>query len=161
MMRTRLQILGFLVLASLASAREEKAGLQVVVESGKVVSLTDKNWSKLPRRKVEDGTGAVYEGVALVEVLKLAGLSFEKHPRGRTASYLLVEGKDGYQALLALAEVDPKLTDKVVLLADKHDGKALPEKAGPFRLVVPGDKLPSRWVKQVKRISVHRPTERK
>jgi DMSO/TMAO reductase YedYZ molybdopterin-dependent catalytic subunit len=89
-------------------------------------------------------------------VLRFAGVSFAEHPRGRAASYILVEGGDGYRAVLALAEVDPKVSDKAVLLADRLDGKPLPEGAGPFRLVVPGDKVPSRWVKQVVRVGVHR-----
>jgi DMSO/TMAO reductase YedYZ molybdopterin-dependent catalytic subunit len=150
-------------LVSLTSAKAEKptGSLQVGTESGKVVSLADKAWSKLPRHKVtvkgKDEKSVVYAGVSLVEVLKFAGLSFEKHPRGRSALYLLVEGADDYRAVLALAEVDPKLADKVVLLADRVDGKPLAQQAGPYRLIVPSDKLPSRWVKQVRRISVERP----
>ena len=46
------------------------------------------------------------------------------------------------------------MTDKVVLLADRKDGKPLLGGEGPYRLVVPDDKRPLRWVKQVARISV-------
>ena len=48
---------------------------------------------------------------------------------------------------------------QVVLLADRLDGKPLAKGAGPYRLVVPGDKRPVRWVKQVVRVSVHRHPE--
>src|SRR5439155_525033 len=77
-----------------------------------------------------------YEGVLLAEVLRFGGVPFGKHPRGeRTAEFVLVEAVDGYRTVLALAEVDPALTDHVVLLADRLDGKPLTESSGPYRLV--------------------------
>jgi DMSO/TMAO reductase YedYZ molybdopterin-dependent catalytic subunit len=132
--------------------------LQVGDETGKVTALPAKEWAKLSREKVEV-KGASYEGVSLAEVLRFGSVSFEKHPRDRAASYVLVQGGDGYRAVLALAEVDPKVADKVVILADRLDGKPLPAGAGPYRLVVPGDKIPSRWVKQVVRVGVYRHPE--
>jgi molybdopterin-binding protein len=51
-------------------------------------------------------------------------------------------------------EIDPDITDRVVLLADRKDGKPLDAKEGPYRLVVPHDKRHMRWVRQVTRISV-------
>jgi hypothetical protein len=162
----RLPVLSLVLAMGLASlpagAGEEPAAetLQVGDETGKLTSLPDKEWAKLPRRKVEikgkDGEPATYEGVALTEVLRFAGVSFDKHPRDRAASYVLVEAGDGYRAVLALAEVDPKVSDRMVLLADRLDGKPLPGGAGPYRLIVPGDKVPSRWVKQVVRVGVYR-----
>jgi hypothetical protein len=41
------------------------------------------------------------------------------------------------------------LTDKQVLLADTKDGKLLYAPEGPFRIIVPDEKEPTRWVKQV------------
>jgi DMSO/TMAO reductase YedYZ molybdopterin-dependent catalytic subunit len=143
-------------LASRADDRDASASLQVGNGAGKLVALTAKEWGKLPRKKVEIKGKGVYEGVALAEVLRFAGASFEKHPRERAAAYVLVEGSDGYRAVLALAEVDPKVTDKIVLLADRLDGKALGDKVGLYRLIVPDDKVPARWVKQVCRVSIHR-----
>ena len=153
-----------LVLVGLPAVADEApapAALQVADETGRVTSLPAKEWAKLPRQKAEvkGKGGTAYEGVSLAEVLRFAGVSFDKHPRGRAASYVLVEGGDGYRAVLALAEVDPKVSDRTVLLADRLDGKPLPAGAGPFRLVVPGDKIPSRWVKQVVRIGVYRPPD--
>jgi DMSO/TMAO reductase YedYZ molybdopterin-dependent catalytic subunit len=152
-------------LACLSAGAGEKAAparLEVRGLAGKPVSITAKEWAKLPRGKFESkgkgGKASAYEGVPLAEVLKLAGVSFEEHPRGRASAYLLVEGADDYQAVLALVEVDPKVVGNVVLLADRLDGKPLPDGSGPFRLVVSGDRLPVRWVKQVVRVSVHRHT---
>jgi hypothetical protein len=39
---------------------------------------------------------------------------------------VVVEGIDGYRAVCALAELDPELTDRVILLADTKDGQPLP-----------------------------------
>ena len=155
--RRRLQVLGCIFLAYLAAGADDKPApgmLRIGDGTGKVVPLSMKEWLKLPRKKVEV-KGSAYEGVLLAEVLRFAGVSFEKHPRGRAASCVLVEGGDGYRVVLALAEVDPKVADRTVLLADRLDGKPLADKAGPYRLVVPGDKLPVRWVKQVVRIDLH------
>jgi hypothetical protein len=58
---------------------------------------------------------------------------------------VLVEASNGYRAAFTLAELDPELTDRVILLADTKDGQPLPLREGPFRIIVPGEKLPARW----------------
>lgn len=167
--RSVLSRLGLLGLAVIVPAGLPRAGepvpamapLTVGDEAGKLKPCPPRAWQGLPRRTVEvkeEGRTARYEGVPLHEVLRFAGVPFGKHPRGeRIAAYVLVEAADGYRAVLALAEVDPALTDKVVLLADRRDGKALAEASGPYRLIVAQDKLRSRWVKRVSRITIHRP----
>jgi hypothetical protein len=123
------------------------------------VSLPPEALAKLPRLtlnvKDHGGKPVTYEGVALGQVLRSAGVALGKELRGRLlANCLLVEAGDGYQVVFALAEVDPDMTDKVVLLADRKDGNRLDAKEGPYRIVVPGDKRNSRWVKQVVRLGV-------
>jgi hypothetical protein len=73
----------------------------------------------------------------------------------------LIEAADGYRAVFALAEVDPSMTDQIVLVADRRDGKPLEDSLGPYRLIVPRDKLHSRWVRQVAKISVQSPPSAK
>ena len=58
---------------------------------------------------------------------------------------VLVEASDGYRAAFSLAELDPEMTDRVVLLADTKDGQPLSPREGPFRIIVPGEKRPARW----------------
>ena len=41
-----------------------------------------------------------------------------------------------------------------MLLADALDGKPLGGEQGPWRLVVPDDKRPARWARQVKKVAV-------
>jgi hypothetical protein len=153
---------GVLVALLLSPAASPAQELSVGNEKGKLLPLTAEQWQKLPRRQVEvkerDGSRASYEGVALTEVLRFAGVPFDGHLRGpRVAEYVLVEAADKYRATFALAELDPSMTDKVVLLADRRDGKPLAEGVGPYRLVVPEDRLHSRWVRQIIRITVQMP----
>jgi hypothetical protein len=70
--------------------------------------------------------------------------------------YLVVEAADGYRAVFALPELDPLFTDRVILLADRRDGKSLSEREGPLRIIVPGEKRPARWVRQVVALKVGR-----
>jgi DMSO/TMAO reductase YedYZ molybdopterin-dependent catalytic subunit len=157
-----LLLLPFTSWPALAGGKDEAKPLVVGNEAGKLTSLSVNDWKKLPRRKVEvkdkEGKLITYEGVPLAEVLRFAGVPFDGHLRGpRVANYVLIEAADGYRAVLALAEVDPSVAEKVILLADRLDGKPLADSVGPYRLVVPGDRIHSRWVRQVTRITVQRP----
>ena len=55
-----------------------------------------------------------------------------------------------------MAELDPELTDRAILLADIKNGQPLPPDEGPFRIVVPGEKRPVRWVRQVRSLTVRK-----
>jgi hypothetical protein len=97
---------------------------------------------------------ANFEGVLLRDVLQPLALPFGKELRGKALTIcLLVEARDGYQVLFTLPELDALFTDKVVLLADRRDGKPLSENEGPLRIVVPDEKRQARWIRQVKSIS--------
>jgi DMSO/TMAO reductase YedYZ molybdopterin-dependent catalytic subunit len=76
--------------------------------------------------------------------------------RVAVATYVVVDAADGYRAVFALAELDPAQTDRVILLADRKDGQPLPAAEGPLRVVVPGEKRPARWVRQVKAVWIGR-----
>jgi DMSO/TMAO reductase YedYZ molybdopterin-dependent catalytic subunit len=135
--------------------------LSVSGEVENPIKLTAADLAKLPRRSVRakdhDGKESEFEGSPLVEVLKLAGVKFGEGLRGKNlALYLLVEAADGYRAVYALPELDPAYTDKVVMLVDRRDGKALDAKEGPLRIVVPDEKMHARWVRQVTGLVVKR-----
>lgn len=152
-----------LISTSFVAAQDKKpTSLTIAGEDGKLVLLAGKDWSKLPRTQVKvkerDGKEVRFEGVSLVEVLRFAGVPFNEHLRGsRVANYVLVEAADGYRATFALAEIDPSTSDKVIALCDRREGEQLPKDVGPFRLIVPGDKIHSRWVRQVTSIRVLKP----
>ena len=116
--------------------------------------LTAAELNQLPRQTVtaraHDGKESRFEGVALFDVLKKAGLPTGNELRGKAvALFLVVEAADGYRAVFALPELDPAFTDRVILLADRRDGQALSSRDGPLQIVVPGEKRHARWVRQV------------
>jgi DMSO/TMAO reductase YedYZ molybdopterin-dependent catalytic subunit len=117
----------------------------------------DKFARQTVRAKDHDGKEYNYEGVAIIDILQKAGLKFGDALRGKAlATYLLVEAVDGYQAVYALPEFDPPTTDRLILLADRRDGGALPTAAGQLQIIVPGDKTHARWVRQVKSLTIVR-----
>jgi DMSO/TMAO reductase YedYZ molybdopterin-dependent catalytic subunit len=120
---------------------------------------------KLPRTEIrtpdphDASKEIVYAGTPLVEVLKAGGLQLDSgtaHIREMVAITVLIEAADGYRAAFALAELDPELTDRIILLADTKDGQPLPPGEGSFRVIVPGEKRPARWVRQVRVVTVRK-----
>ena|ERR1700760_615647 len=142
-------------------AQEKPPEPVLLTVSGEVehpLQLTASDLSHLARRTVhatEHGKEAVFEGVALSEVLKMAGIPAGEALRGKQLmKYLLVDARDGYQVIFALPELDGAFTDREVLLADKRDGKPLSAEEGPLRVVVPAEKRPARWVRQVRGLKI-------
>ncbi len=121
--------------------------------NGKTVTLTAADLSGLVQHKIdatEHGTAASFDGVLLSDILAKVDMPSGEKMRGKLMSlYLLVEAADGYRVVFALPELDAAFTDRKVYLATRRDGKALTDKEGPFRIVVPDDKRPARWVRQV------------
>jgi Oxidoreductase molybdopterin binding domain len=113
----------------------------------------------LPRRTLQvrdhNGRESVFEGVALVELLKRAGVPLGKDLRGnRMVTYVVVGAADGYRVVFALPEIDPAFSDRLILLADRRDQQPLSPQEGPLRLIVPGEKRQARWVRQVTAVTI-------
>jgi hypothetical protein len=127
--------------------------LQVTRADGTSVGLTAAQITALPHVTVstkDHGTPAQFEGVPVSALLTLAGVQLGAKMRGpRLAEALLVEAADNYKVVFALAELDADFTSREILLADKRDGKPLDANEGPWRIIVPGDKRPARWIRQV------------
>jgi DMSO/TMAO reductase YedYZ molybdopterin-dependent catalytic subunit len=148
------------VVAALAAPAADLV-LSVNGEVSRPLNLTVDDWKKLPRRSVRakehDWKEHEFEGVELGEILKLAGVKFGEQLRGKDlALFLVVEAADQYRAVFALPELDHAFTDRVVLLADRRDGKPLGTKEGPLHLVVPDEKRQARWVRQVVALAIRR-----
>jgi hypothetical protein len=157
--RRHIRIAGLLLL-SWAAIAIAGYGQEISVQndSGSAVKITAAEITVIDHQKTsvdEHGKTVTYEGVPLRSVLEKAGVTFGETLRGkRLSSCLLVEAADGYQVVIALPELDPGFTDRVILLADKADGHPLDSKEGPFRIVVPGEKRMARWVRQVTALKV-------
>jgi hypothetical protein len=124
-------------------------------------SPTAGDLAKMPRQTVStpapDGTKMVYEGVTLFELLQKAGAPTGKQLRGKAlTSYVLAKAHDGYQVTFTLGELDPQFGGESILVADKRDGKPLPDGQGPFRLVCPNDKEGGRSVRMLETLEVVR-----
>jgi hypothetical protein len=77
-------------------------------------------------------------GVPLSVIIRESGAIPGNQLRGKyLAKYVLISGADGYNTVIALPEIDTAFTDKVIILADKEDGKTLSPDVWPFQIVVP------------------------
>lgn len=102
-----------------------------------------------------DGKERKYSGIPLVDLLKQAGATLGADLRGENLTkYVIVKAVDGYEVLYALPEIDPEFTTRTIILADSVDGAPLAKGVGPYRMVVPGEKKPARWIREVKSIDV-------
>ena len=112
----------------------------------------------LPREAVTattHGKTLQCDGIALPALLRAANaLPAEPLRGGQLANYVLVAARDGYRAVFSLAELEPTLGNRRVLLVDRCDGQPLGDDDGPLRLIAPQESRPARWVRQVQSITV-------
>ena len=131
--------------------------LQVAYQDKKM-SLDASELGKLPVTEVEASDHQAkhrYSGVLVRDILGLVGAPFGDALRGKALSLVVrITANDNYTVVFALAEFDSGFSDRSIVLADKQDGEPLPDNAAPFRVVVPGDSHPARWIRQVKSIEV-------
>ena len=100
-------------------------------------------------------TDETYYGVRLSDLLTKVGAPLGSELHGEAlANYIVVTGSDGYQAVLAIGEVDPSFHPGEVIVADAMDGKPLDAHTGPFKLVVTEDKRPARSVRNLTTIEL-------
>jgi len=121
--------------------------------------LTRADLEKLPpiaiKAKDHGGKERMYGGVALVEVLRQAGVTLGGQLRGgNLAKYVLISAADGYRVVFSLPEIDPEFASQTILLAYAEDNKPLPAGEGPFRLVVPDEKKHARWIRDIVSIKI-------
>lgn len=95
---------------------------------------------------------ASFDGPLLWTVLEKTGVIDPAKRRDQVSQFVVITGRDGYRAVLALAEIAPDFENKSVILADRMDGKGLG--TGHLRVVVPLDKHGGRSVRDVARIEV-------
>jgi hypothetical protein len=143
---------GLLLAGSLACAQDQQ--LRLVGLDGVEQAVTADAWSALPRAHVEtidhEGKPVTFDGVPASALLKLVKAPLGRDLRGKNlAIYVVASAADGYSVVYALTELDPEFTDRVILIADRRDGQALPDKEGPLRVVVPGEKRQARWLRQL------------
>jgi DMSO/TMAO reductase YedYZ molybdopterin-dependent catalytic subunit len=157
-----------LVMATHALAGQSTSGtvaapakLEISGDVRSPLSLMADELKAMPRTRVElkgeDGRTTAYEGVLVADLLRRAGAPLGNDLRGAAlATYVMATASDGYQVLFSLAELDPAMTNRQVIVADVAEGKALAPQQGPLRIVMPGDVHPTRSVRMLVRLEVIR-----
>ncbi len=119
------------------------------------VSYSRADLQSMPRTTIKihnahTNADETYSGVRLADLLAPLGVPLGKDLRGPALSLsILATGADHYQAVLALAELDPAFQPGEVIVADTLNGHPLPAASGPFRLIVSEDKRPARSVRNL------------
>jgi hypothetical protein len=161
-MNVRALLLGLVTAALLpwTLQAQKPPAITIAVEGGAPLTLTLDDLKKFPVQSVEavDVREEIrYEGAAVVDILKKAGMSFGQTMRGDALqAYLVAESSDGYKVVYALPEVDPQFTDAVTIVAYQRSGKPLGDLDGSFRLVHSGDKRHARWARKLAGLKVQR-----
>jgi len=134
---------------------QQTSSLRIAGTGIQTLELTAADLKQMPRitldiQEPHKGVMQHYEGVRLSDLLSKGGVPLGDKLRGPAlATYVVAEASDGYAVVYSIAELDPDLTDNRIILADTMEGKPLAGKEGPFRIVVPGDKRPARWIRMV------------
>ena len=130
----------------------------IIGPTGKQVVVTPQLLAGLDRAEatmINHSVSHTYEGVRLTELLRLVDAPTGARIHAEAdRDYLVVTGGDGFRAVYSLAETDGSVQRHPVILADKMDGAPLLAHDAPYRVVVDGDRKPSRSVYAVTRIEV-------
>lgn len=152
-------LLGAALSAPLAHAQTTPAPLTVTGAVARPLSWSATEVARQPHvtvtAKDKQGKTHQYAGVPLSAILTAAGAINEGKLHGQEfMKALKVSAADNYQVFFALAEIDPNFTAQTIILADQCDGKPLTAEAGSWQIIVPNEKKPGRWVRQVKALEV-------
>ena len=130
----------------------------LTLPDGRSITLSNSALAPLKRESISataHETTSTYEGYELAAVLKSVGSITADSLRGKDlARTIVISAADGYRVVFTLSELDPTLGNRRVYLVNTENGKPLSEKDGPWRLVVPADKRPARWIRDVTSIVV-------
>jgi len=142
------------------SMQTAAASISVSGEEGKIQRFDLAALTNLPQHRVHaEAHGKVVDcsGPNLIDLLEAVSAPSGEALRGKNlALYVRVSAADGYRVVFALAELDPASRNEVPIVTAACEGHPLEAKDGPFRLVVPGEKRPARWVRQVTAINLLR-----
>ena len=143
-----------------ADAPAAAVAVDIGGEIAKPLHLSTADLTKLPHTRLHakaHDIEADWDGVPLIDLLRTAGAPIGDALRGPNLKlYVRISAADGYRAVFSLAELDPGIGGAVAILADRRDGKPMDDKEGPLRIIVPADKRPARWVRQVVAIDLLR-----
>lgn len=151
-------LLTFLIAPLLVNAQTNEIVINVTGEviTPLTISPNDfKMYSQVNlKHKDKEGKEHTYSGVVVADILQKAGVTLGENLKGKNLTkFVLATAADGYQVVFSLAELDKAYTDKLVILANRVDGKPLTATEGPYRIIVQDEKKPARLIRQV--ITLH------
>ena len=128
----------------------------------KTLTLKPRDLADYPHQNVTVTNGhtkasETYSGVPISAILTKLGMPFEK-PNEHTLlkTYVIAEGTDGYKVLISVYETLAAIRQSDAIVADAiiTDGEFGPlTKEGAFKLVIPGDTRPQRWIQNLKSLT--------
>lgn len=124
----------------------------------KSLTLTPADLAGFPHETVTVTNGhtkaaETYSGVPISAILTKLGIPFEKaNEHTLLKTYVIAEGTDGYKVLISVYETLGTIRGQSAIVADTLAGKPL-DKDGEFKLVIPGDTRPQRWVQNLKSLT--------
>jgi len=154
-------LLALLLCASTHASAQTAPVLRVTGDVPKHLELSLADIATLQHQTIhvtdEKGAPAEYSGVPVATILEKAGAPLGKELKGSNMALgVVAHAPDGYAVLFSLTEFDPAFSDRVILLADRRDGKPLDSREGPLRFIVPGDQRHARWIRGVTTVEVVR-----
>ncbi len=164
MRRLAIAISGLLITAAPVAAQTPSTPSEFAV-TGAVEhpgAMSAADLAKLPAASetvfIHTGHGALsgsFGGVLLWSVLQQAGIKTDPAIKNDIVRHVVVvTGKDGYSAVLSVAEIAPEFGGDQAMIATARDGKPLAGPDGFARLIVPGDKAAGRAVENIATIEV-------
>jgi hypothetical protein len=144
--------------AAAQTALADQSAIRVIAEGHAAIALDRAALAAMPRISVTAAAHheppSQWQGVSLRSIVQKAGAPSGEQLRGHAMTTIVrITASDHYQVVFSLAELDPMLGDEQAILADTQDGHPI-AKDGPYRIIVPNDKRPARWIRNVTTIEV-------
>lgn len=141
------------------SAEQPSGAITIAGPSSESVAIDTDSLARLSTQQIaisflsaQGNRSATFAGPLLWNVLEQYKAIDPAQHQAQVSQYVVLTGRDGYRAVLALAELAPEYEGKQIILAREMDGKPLASEH--LRIVVPADKRGGRSVRDIARIEV-------
>lgn len=147
-------LLTTVLLVQSASTGQASTGAITIRSEGQELVLSPDDLAKVKRHE-HQADAETLSGVLLWDLLQMAKVPSPKASgRQRAVMYMKLTGADGQSAVMALVDVDPSFSKRLVLVADRRNGKPLDATEGPWRVFIPDDIRHARWIRGLVAVEV-------
>jgi hypothetical protein len=142
-------------------AAQDSANSIVVEVGGVEHTVSAADLAALPqdtvRAREHGGPEETFVGPTLAAILAHAGAKVEGLRGAALAQYVVIDARDHYRVVYAIAELSPEFTSRRTVLAHSVNGQPITAPVGPWRVVADGDLRPARWVRDVTAVRLRVP----